>query len=91
MRSRDGLDQRVKLLEHINDSYPLFKKHTIQVEGEADPEGTISIYYERGVPDFIFIYAERNLTNATFVPEGNPIIAGISFYGRVNFTIPFPI
>lgn len=93
VRSRDGLDQRVKLLEHVHDSYPLFEKSKIQVTGSVVPSGTVSIYSERGVPDFLFIYAERNLRDdATFIPSGNPIIAGISFYGRANAlkTLGFP-
>ena len=93
VRSRDGLDQRVKLLEHVHDSYPLFEKYKIQVAAAAAPSGTVSIYSERGVPDFLFIYAERNLRDdSTFIPSGNPIITGLSFYGRANArkTLGFP-
>ena len=85
VRSRDGLDQRIKLLESMNDSYPLFKKHSIQIEGSSAPTGTVSIYSEKGVPDYLFIYAERNLSKtATYVSDTNPVVVGIKLTGRAN-------
>ena len=89
IRSRDGLDQRIKLLEHMNNAYPLLKKYSVVVEGSVSPEARISIYSERGVPDYLFIFEERNLgANTAFVPTGNPIITGISFYGTANQNRP---
>ena len=85
VRSRDGLDQRVKLLEHMNEAYPLFKKYTTQIAGAESPKGRVSIYSERGVPDYLFIFADRNLSSdATFIPSGNPIVTGLTVYGRTN-------
>ena len=89
IRSRDGLDQRIKLLENMNNAYPLLKKYSVVVAGATSPEARISIYSERGVPDYLFIFAERNLgSNTEFVPTGNPIISGISFYGTANKNRP---
>ena len=87
VRSRDGLDQRVKLLEHITQTYPLFKKYMVIVPGVAAPEARVPIYTERGVPDYFFIYADRNFPDdVEWIPEDNPMIIGLEVYGRTNKT-----
>ena len=84
VRSRDGLDQRTKLLENISEPYPLFKKYITEVEGGAE-SATIHIYTERGVPDWLFIFAERDFADDTqYIPEGHPMIVGLEVYGRTN-------
>ena len=85
IRSRDGLDQRTKLLENISEAYPLFKQYVIQAVGAANPTARVSIYTERGVPDWLFIYAERDFAaDVEYIPEGNPMIVGLEVYGRTN-------
>ena len=87
VRSRDGLDQRTKLLESITESYPLFKQYTstIYTIGVDNPTTRVKIYSERGVPDYFFIYCERNLSeDAKYVPEGHPMVIGLEIYGKTN-------
>ena len=87
VRSRDGLDQRVKLLEHITQTYPLFKKYMVIVPGVAAPEARVPIYTERGLPAYFFIYADRNFPDdVEWIPEDNPMIIGLEVYGRTNKT-----
>ena len=53
--------------------------------GTEHPAGQVSIYSERSVPDYLFVFAERLISaNAEFIPSGNPIITGIRFRGRAN-------
>ena len=89
VRTRDGRDQRTKMLLEASNPYPFmlqYKGVTPQGLGQHDtPTVTISIYSERGIPDWFFIYAERNLPQDTdHIPDGNPIVAGLNFFARTN-------
>jgi len=86
VRSRDGLDQREKLIEHLYNTYPLITVHSKAVLAHRDnPEGRVSIYVERGVPDYFFVYAERDYPAGTaFIADGHPIVVGFEVYGRTN-------
>ena len=85
IRSRDGLDQRTKLLESVSQPYPLIQQHKTHVTGAPNPETRVSIYTEHSVPDYFFIYAERNYpTDAAYVAKNNPIVVGLEIYGRTN-------
>ena len=59
VRSRNGLDQREKLIEVIHQSYPLLKTYSMQVDpvvSPGNPEGRLPIFVERAVPDYFFIF-----------------------------------
>ena len=69
----------------LEEHYPLFQKYKIQVTGSPNPTGIVRVYSDRGVPDWLFVYADRDLSaNAVFVPENNPLISGLEVYGRTN-------
>ena len=84
IRSRDALDQKMKALTKIEKRYPLIERHT----ASADNSNTaiFSIYSERGVPDYLFIFAERQHDGIVEAVVGFPIISGVDFYGRTNNT-----
>ena len=55
------------------------------MEAGPTPSARISIYTERGVPDYLFIYAERDFTpEVEYIPDGHPMIVGLEIYGRTN-------
>ena len=89
VRTRDGRDQRTKMLLQASYPYPFMRQYRgITKSGlgvEDVPEVTISIYSERGIPDWFFIYAERDLPDdIDYIPLGHPIVAGVDFFARTN-------
>ena len=80
IRSRDSLDQKLKEITSVDQKYALLTPYTTVIS-QGSNSATVSIYSERGVPDYIFIFAERK---KTYIDVGNPIISGVEFYGRTN-------
>jgi hypothetical protein len=82
IRSRDGLDQRNKLLSRVNKRYPLLYPYYETVDGDT---ARFKLYYERGVPDYFFIFGETQFTSKGIpITKQNPVISGINFYARLN-------
>jgi hypothetical protein len=81
VRSRDGLDQRNKSLSRVDQRYPLIYPYSETVDGDS---ARFSLYYERGVPDYFFVFAETQFTTKGEIPKANPIISSLNFFGRVN-------
>jgi hypothetical protein len=83
VRSRDGIDQRLKQLTRIDTRYPLFYKYS---KTSTADQVQFSLYYERGVPDYFFIFAETQFEGNVDVERTseNPRIVGINFFGRVD-------
>jgi hypothetical protein len=63
----------------MNQKYSLITPYTRVANGVTNV--TFSIYSERGVPDFLFIFAERKVTDFDI---GNPVISSVEFFGRTN-------
>jgi hypothetical protein len=87
IRSRDGMDQRLKQLTRMDAHYPLLYKYN-KTDNEVANQVRFSLYYERGVPDYFFIFAEtlfEGVTDFEMTAE-NPRINSINFFGRVNKT-----
>jgi hypothetical protein len=81
IRSRDALDQKMKPLTKIEKRYPLL---TPYIKSANNLTATFSIYSERGVPSFIFIFAERQYDGVVEHHNTHPIITGVDFFGRTN-------
>jgi hypothetical protein len=84
IRSRDGVDQRLKQLTRMDRRFPLFYKYD-QMDSVVANEARFSLYYERGVPDYIFIFAETQFeTGYIERTSEKPRIIGVNFFGRVD-------
>ena len=89
VRTRDGMDQRTKMLLEASNPYPFIRQYKgvtkLGLTTHDTPTVTISIYSERGIPDWFFIFGERELPIHTdYIPEGNPIVSGVNFFHRTN-------
>ena len=89
VRTRDGRDQRTKMLLSASNPYPFMRQYKgvtrLGLDAADTPTVTISIYSERGIPDWFFIYAERDFPqDIDYIPLGHPIIAGLNFFARAN-------
>jgi hypothetical protein len=84
VRSRDGVDQRLKQLTRIDSRYPLFYKYS-QTDSTVANTARFSLYIERGVPDYIFVFAETQFQEGYVERTSeNPRIVGVNFFGRVD-------
>jgi hypothetical protein len=83
VRSRDGLDQRNKQLARVDQRYPLMYPYRKIIEYPSIAE--FSLYFERGVPDYFFVFAETQFTTkGIHIPTQNPVVSSINFFARVD-------
>jgi hypothetical protein len=83
LRSRDGLDQREKHVVRVDRRYPLIYPYFQTVESAS--EARFTLFYERGVPDYLFIFCETQHTEVVRNSvDSEPKITQLNFYGRMN-------